>query len=201
MASEIQIMNMALLKLGAERIVARTDNKNAARVMDAIYEMVRDAELRRHTWRFATRRALLPALTDAPINGIFALQYQLPTDCLRVRNVGDDYPGADLSAYRTRTNAQYSIEGQMILTHFAAPLAIRYTARITDTGLFDSAFTEALACRLAASACERITNDKQSRQLVLGEYKMAIGEAIRANALEGPPEPFADDTWMTTRAF
>jgi hypothetical protein len=200
MASEIQIMNMALIKLGADSITSRTDNKNSARVMNSIYEMVRDAELRRHRWRFAIRRASLAALTDSPLTGPFALQYQLPVDCLRVLAVGDDYPSADLSDYRTQSSSEFSVESQKILTNFPAPLSLRYTARISDTGVFDPAFTEALASRLAMSGCERITNDKPARQLALADYRMAIKEAITANALENPPESFADDTWVIARA-
>lgn len=201
MASEIQIMNMALIKLGADSITSRSDNKNSARVMNAIYEMVRDAELRRHRWRFAIKRASLPALTEAPVNGPFLRQYQIPADSLRVLAVGDDYPSADLADYRSRSSAEFSLEGQKILTNFPAPLSIRYTARITDTGIFDPAFTEALASRLAVSGCERITNDAQNRQLAIAEYKMAIKEAITANALENPPESFADGSWMMARSW
>jgi hypothetical protein len=49
---------------------------------------VRKAELRKRHWSFAIKRAALPALADAPTWG-FGYAYQLPTDYLRLMQVGE----------------------------------------------------------------------------------------------------------------
>lgn len=199
MASAVEICNRALGKLGAETITSLADNTTNARALNTSYAIVRDAELRRRRWRFAIKRASLAALSTAPISGIYKLQFQLPSDCLRILDVSDSWPGSDTSDYRTSTTADYSLEGRTILTNIKAPLPLRYIAQITDTGLFDSAFVEAFAARLAWENCERITQSGSKRQLAMTEYKQAIREAVMANALENPPEYAADSSWMTAR--
>lgn len=200
MTSEVSICNGALIKLGADTILALTDNNNRARTMNARYESVRDAELRRRRWRFSISRASLAALSAAPVSGNYAKQFQLPSDCLRILNVGDVQPGADLSDYRNmHDSAYYSLEGRKILTNMAAPLTLRYVAKITDASLFDPAFAEALSARLAWENCERITQSNTKRELAMSDYKTAIKEAIAANALEVPPQPSSDDTWVMAR--
>lgn len=199
MASDINIANRALQKLGAASITSFNDNSTAGRAMNLAYPIVRDAELRRYLWKFAITRADLAPLSTAPVNGIFNLQYQLPAQCLRVLNVGDYSPGADTSDYRNRTVADYSIEGNLILTNISSPLSLRYIQQITDPGKFDSAFCEALAARLAWETCEQVTQSGEKRKLAMTEYKQALMEAVRANALEIPPDFLPDNAWMLAR--
>ena len=56
MASEVDICNRALSKLGAARITSLTEDSVNARACNAMYESVRDAELRAHPWNFAMKR-------------------------------------------------------------------------------------------------------------------------------------------------
>jgi hypothetical protein len=198
-ASDINIANRALQKLGAASITSFNDNSTAGRAMNLAYVPVRDAELRRYLWKFAIIRENLPAISTAPINGIYSLQYQLPAQCLRILNVGDYSPGADTSDYRNRTVADYSIEGNLILTNISAPLSLRYVQQITDPGKFDSAFAETLAARLAWEVCEQVTQSGEKRKLAMTEYKQALMEAVRANALEIPPDFLPDNAWMLAR--
>lgn len=167
--------------------------------MNVAYVPVRDAELRRRRWKFSITRANLPALNTVPLNGVYSAQFQLPANCLRVLEVGDYWPGADTSDYRNRSVSEWTIEGEVILTNIAAPLSLRYIQQITNPGLYDSAFAEALAARLAWETCEQITQSGEKRKLAIQEYKQAIQEATQANALETPPEFKADDSWMMAR--
>lgn len=200
MASEIDICNTALTKLGATTIISLADDDPKATVMNLRYPLVRDAELRRRRWKFSLRRASLPAMSDAPAFG-FARQFRLPTDplCLRVIQVGEFHVGLDLSDYRGSPNEMYSIEGTRLLTNFAAPLKLRYIAQVTDSTQFDAAFVEALASRLAYECCERITQSSSKKSDCLVDYKMAVKEATLSNALESAPSHPADDTWMMSR--
>lgn len=199
MASDIQIANRSLQKLGAASITSFNQDSTAGRAMNLAYTIVRDAELRRRRWKFSITRQNLAALSTAPVNGIYQLQYQLPAQCLRVLDVGDYSPGGDTSDYRSRTVADYSIEGGLILTNIASPLSLRFIQQITNSGLFDSAFVEAFAARLAWETCEQITQSGEKRKLAMQEYKSAILEATQANALETPPDFKADDSWVMAR--
>ncbi len=198
MASQVEIANRALTKIGEARILSLSDDIEAARVIDAQWDIVRDAELRARNWNFSITRTSLAALVATPAWG-FDLQYQLPSDCLRVLQVDEFYPGPSMSDYRNASEATWQIEGGKILTDLEAPLKIRYVARIEDTGAWDALFVEAFACRLAVEICERITQSNTKRQLAWDEYKEAVRMAVRADAIENPPEPLPDDSWMLSR--
>lgn len=196
--SEVDICNAALAKLGAESILTRNDNNNRARVVNGRYDSVRDAELRRHRWRFAIKRVSLPALAVAP-DSDYARQFQLPNDFLRLIEGGDIKSAADLGDFRSTDSSLYSVEGRTLLTSLPAPLSIRYIAQIVDDGIFDAAFREALASRLAYECCKKITGNENEKAGCMDDYRNSIREAIRANALEVAPEQPADDSWVMAR--
>lgn len=193
MTSKVLIANRALTKLGEARIISLTDSSKAAATMDSMFDTVRDDELRAHVWHFAKARAKLAALSTPPLFG-FAYAYQLPSDCLRLIQIGDMlvYPRMD-------TRGLFSIEGRQILTNIGPSLALRYIRRIEDPNLFDASFIESFACRLAVEGCETLTQSATKRQLAAAEYEAAIRRAIRANAIERPSQVIADDTWLESR--
>lgn len=198
-ASEVAIYNQALVILGGSLLTATTDDVKNARTLSAIYEATRDSELRLRRWKFSIMRASLPALGTAP-DSDYARRFQLPNDYLRLIEGGDIAPTADLSDFRsTAGGGLYSIENGLLLTNLSAPLSIRYVAQITDVTKFDAAFTASLAAQLAYLACETITGSDAKQQLAMVRKKDALRAAARANALEAPPQPSADDTWIAAR--
>lgn len=198
MASQAEICNRALTKLGASRITAITDNNKSARTMAALWDTVRRAELRKRNWNFAIKRDSLPALSAAPAWG-FGVAYQLPSDFLRLVQLSDIYIVPGLTDYREGDDSAYAIEGQTLLTDFSAPVKIRYIRDITDTGAFDSLFVEVMASKLAYEGCYEITQSNQGRDAAAQDYKSAVVEAARANAIEKPPQGFPDDSWVFGR--
>lgn len=193
MASQVGICNRALTKLGDKRITSLDEDSKPAATLNSMYDDVLDACLRAHVWSFAKTRAQLPALSDAPLFG-FGYQYRLPTDFIRLIQIGQFlvYP-------RTDTRSLFSIENGNILTDIQAPLYIRYAKRITDPNAMDPLFREVFACRLAAEACESLTQSATKRQGAWAEHEQAIAAAIRVNAIERPSQPIADDTWLESR--
>ncbi len=198
MASNVEIVNRALTKLGESRILSLTDDTKAARDANSLFAIVRDAELRAARWRFAIKRQILPQLVDPPAFG-YDRQFQLPVDCLKVLDVGDFYPGADTTDYVVSDTSEYAIEGNVILTNLAAPLRLRYIARTDNPTLFDATFVEVLACKLAVELAESLTDSGSKREQAWREYQLAMQAAQRANAIERPPLKTADDTWIITR--
>lgn len=200
MTDEVKIANAALTKLGDYRITSFSDNSEAARVVNARYEGIRDAELRRHTWHFSKARVELAALADAPDFG-YSYQYELPADCLRIVSVGDVAPGADIGdTYRTGLDTpDYRIEGRHLLTDLGAPLKLRYIKRVTDPAQFDAAFAESLAARLAYEIALKLTGSRSIKEDAASDYAASVREAIGANAIETPPEPLPDDSWVLAR--
>lgn len=199
MTSKVAIINRALTKLGASRIVAVNDNTKEAREMAATFDIVRDSELRKNRWSFSIKRAELAADVTAPPFE-YSHRFLLPSDYLRGLMVGNLWPGLDMADYRTGpAGLDWSIESGYILYNSAGPLRLRYIARAEDTTTWDSAFVEAFACKLAWETCEAITQSSEKRQLATAEYTSAIFEAKRAGAIELPPQQIADDTWIVSR--
>jgi hypothetical protein len=198
MASQVDIANRALTKLGAARIISFADDNKQARAISSMFEIVRDAELRSHIWSFSVKRASLAALVSTPDWG-FQREFPVPSDCLRILMVNDVYNGPSLEDYRNQPVAEYSLEGNKILTNFPAPLKIRYVSRVFDTTQWDSMFVEAMACRLAMELAEDLTQSNTKRELAQSEYVAALRNAIRSNALEQPAQDLPDNSWLLGR--
>jgi hypothetical protein len=193
MASQVDICNNALTKLGAGRISSISDTGRNAKALAAIWNQQRDTELTMHPWTFATTRAQLPASSTPPAYG-WSYAYPLASDYLSLVEIGDRW------VWNADDPELYTLEGsdagQQVLTDFGSPLPVRYVRRVTNPGLFAPLFCEALACRLAAVACEEITQSLSKQQARWTEYKEAISQARRINAIALPPRRVADGTWV-----
>lgn len=198
MSSQTEIANRALSKLGAQRILDFSDDTKEARAISAAWDAVRDSELRARSWNFSIARVELAALEDTPAWG-YDYQYQVPSDFLRILQVNDMYWVQNLANYISTDMSPYKLEGNKILTNEVAPLKLRYISRIEDTTQWDATFSEAFACRLAAELCEEITQSGTKRQLAWDDYKRAIIDAIKANAIEVAPTAMPDDSWIISR--
>jgi hypothetical protein len=197
-ASDVSIVNIALSALGEARILSLDDNLKQAREAKTIYEAVRDSLLAAYNWSFAKTRVQLSALASPPAFG-YGVQYQLPTDCLRLLFVNEEYAGLDLTDYRGSPTDLYTIEGRRILTDIGAPLNIRYIKQETDPQQFAPNFVTAFACALAERLAEPLTQSATKREQATAALKREIGLAVRANAIELPPQKLADDEWIVSR--
>jgi hypothetical protein len=199
MISSTDIANSALTRLGAAHILDITDTATeTGRVLNAEYPLARDKLLRTYRWAFAMKRVSLAADASPPDWG-FDRQFELPADYLSLDMIGPDFVGLDMSDYRNSDSSDFSIEGRKILTNRSAPLPIRYTRQVTEAGLFDPCFAELLTIQLAFACCERVTGAITKKESLRGDRKQSVIDALRANAIERPPSPVADDTWMIGR--
>jgi hypothetical protein len=185
MASQVEICNLALQKLGASLIIDLSEGSQAADACNASYNHVRDSELRAHPWNFAIKRAVLAADVATPAFD-YSYQFTLPVDCLRV------LPPVDY-------DVDWRIEGRKIVTNWTAPLYIRYIAQITDPNEYDRGFIEVLACAIALHLCETLTQSNQKLQNIGQMYQKAIRDAKRQNAFENISEDMPEDSWIVAR--
>jgi hypothetical protein len=197
-ASNVAIANLALTKLGDLRILNLTDNTKPAREANAVFDMTRDYLQRRFSWRFCIKRANLAADSGTPLWD-WSYQYQIPTDCLRILQVGQWYPSPDMSDLISTGGQEYVLEGKYILSNQAGPLKLRYLSRVTDPVQFDTAFDMAFSAYLAYLLAEPLTASAEQKQMAYNDYRNAIKDAVIANAIENPPESLADQTWILAR--
>jgi hypothetical protein len=184
MASEVDICNSALSKLGASRITDLTDNSPQARACNFNYELQRDWMLRRHLWNFAIKRVQLAADVETPPFG-FSNQYTLPADYLRM--------------HPDNETQDYSIENGKLLRDGTDAFDLRYVARVEDTTKYDSMFVEALASRMAFVMAEELTQSNTKKAEARDDYKDAISEARKVDAIENESEDFPEDEYITAR--
>lgn len=186
MASEVGICNRAIQRVGGTRIASLSDNSKTARECNVAYEPNRDALLRSHPWNFSIMRTSLAADSIAPTFGP-AYAYTWPTDAIHVLLTND-------------WDSDWIIEGRKILTDWAAPLDIRYVAKITDPNAMDALFREALALKIAHAICEAITGSNNKQASIRQDFIDTIAEARRMNGFEKLADTAPESDWITVRS-
>lgn len=185
--SKVAIANGAIQRLGDKRIESFTQDHPNARSMNAAFDRVLRAEMRRYDWGFAIKRASVAADGTGPVWGDWS-RYSLPNDYLRL--LRDD---------ESRLNVDWRIEGQHILSRDAAPLQFRYLAFIEDPNFYDALFIEAVECKLAFVCCKEITGSESAKGSIREDYDAAIAEARRTGAFEKEAQEFPEDDWVLAR--
>jgi hypothetical protein len=201
MAAPVDIADLCLLILGKPTIASFGDNSNAARAINTSYDLLRrKMQEGPGTWRFTIIRTTLAALTSVPASGPYVQQFALPSDFLRPLQIGDTYAGLDMSDYRQGpTDADYSIEGNILLCDYGAPVSLMYVADTTNTTLFNANFSIALAAEMAYYNCERLTGSDAKQEAALKRKEKAYSDAAASNAMWSPPGHNADSEWITAR--
>ena len=185
MSSVVAIINNALNIIGASNITELGENSKTARVMNQMYENVRDDVFRAHPWNCLIRRATL-AQSVVPPAFDYAFQYALPTDpyCLRVlefQNGSMTYPYENLVGQGNKPF--FVIEGRNLLTD-SGIARIKYVARVTDPTQYDAGLTSVLAARLASEAAYAITGSTSVVQIADALYERKLREARFSDATE-----------------
>ena len=167
------------------QILSLTEDSEAARAANLIYEQIRDAVLRDHVWNFAKKRIELAQDSDTPAFE-FAFQYTLPSECLRVLRMED-------------LDMIYKIENGKLLTD-ENPAKILFIYRVEDVNLFDSMFVEALSARLSAELAVTLAESNSLYQNMMEMYQRKILDARSMDAQEsGGQDEIVADTWLGSR--
>jgi hypothetical protein len=185
MASNIDVINGALSKLGAQPILAVTDPSPEGRLANRTYEDIRDSLFREFEWNFATKRASLAANATAPEWG-FARAYTLPTDLLRLISLNNDF------------DQDWRNEAGTIVTDMTAPLQIRYVALVPVDSM-DSTFREALAGRLAMEWAEPLTQTSSVSSTMSALYRNKLQVARVADGQEDRVKAIIADDFIDAR--
>lgn len=186
MASQVDICNMAVSKVGSDAFITSIDDgTKSARYLKNVYEIARDALLRSHLWKFARKRAILAPLVSQPeFDGGY--YFQLPVDCLRVIGTDLDSQGQYL---------RWHVEGDKIISD-TDTLKIVYIARITNEELFDPLFVDAFSAKLAYEISMPLTQSINIKQLMGQEMRSAILRAAHAGSTEQDSMAFLSEVFI-----
>lgn len=145
--TKVDILNIALDRIGAKGISAETDKHESARIASRHYEFVLNDLLTRNDWSFAKTGIVLSPTTNTPING-YSYQFQLPGNFLHVVRVTPQ----GMAELRQPQHYEYEIHDGYIYTNIT-PIYLLYINKdvFNSTHKFPPYFAQALALAVAAS--------------------------------------------------
>jgi len=116
--------------------------------------------------------------------------FPLPSDFLRLLNL-DPLMNSEIF--------DYQIEGRSIVSNQEPPIPLRYVADITDVNQMDPLLFNAIASMMAIDMVVELTESNVKKQDLKDDFKTAIAEAKKANAIQNRPSFSAPDFWETVR--
>lgn len=168
----IKLVNLALTRLGAATVERLDEPSEQARVVNRVYDAVRQDLLRQYDWGFARRSVSLAEVQSD--SGEYRFAYRVPADCLTVRRLRDEN-----FIFLPRDNRFKIVgdeRGRLILTDVAAA-RLEYTADVQDEGLFDAEFSQAMSWKLAADVAMALTGRPDLVQLMQSGFERYMLEA------------------------
>lgn len=184
MASETEICNSGLQRIGVKRISIITEDSKNGRACNFAYPLVRRRLMRKYAWNFCKKRVTLAPDATAPDHK-FLYQFSWPTDCIRIlpdQNVTD-----------------WAIEGKKIRTNDGDTLEVLYLAEIIDPNEFDAIFHEVISIAVAHEVVMELKGSKSLKKELAADMREVMADARRINAYENiAVEPPVDD-WIAAR--
>jgi hypothetical protein len=229
MAAQLQIVNLALIRLGQKTIASMTEASVAARTASQLWDMDRQETLRGYPWNFSMRfvrhLAKSPFFSDPtevptpakPRVPDYQFAYQIPTDCLSARKVYDPsmkflqldlldsmffdtYPAAIVQGLLNESDtSRFVVREEHTLFTDVACAGLFYTYDVTDTAKFDNRFVSTLAYRLAMDLAAAITGSASKVQALTTLYMQSLAAARVADAQEGKTRAQAGQSFLRSR--
>lgn len=177
MATKTDICNMALQRLGAQRINDITDDNPRAKRLRDIYDICRDSVLAQGQWTFAKKRSVLAATGSTPAFE-WTQTFTLPTDYITASKEYNTY--------------DYKIEGSSILTN-QTTFQFVYIFQETNEGNFSPLFVKALAWEIAEATCYSFTQNNALQDRIRVEKEDFINTARAVDSQSETAEHFDID--------
>lgn len=201
LASEIDIVNLALARLGDVANVSSIDPPEGSAQADhaaRFYPVARDGMLEMIDWKFSIRRVSL-AVLGTDVYG-WAYSYAKPANCIKIIGILPPDAGQDeaSAAYETETD---SLGAEIILSDTENAVA-RYTVRVTDTGRFPPLFVEGLSWMLASHLAGPVLKGTEGEKAAQTCYARAVyiaGQAGKHDAGQRKIRLTHTPTWVANR--
>lgn len=201
MASEVDVCNLALARLGDNATVASIDPPEGSAQAEhcaRFYAIARDSLLEMHAWKFATRRVQLAKLTVPSWDWSFA--YAEPAGALKLLGV--------LSATASNDDetqpyeAESAANGAAIILTNQEDASLRFVARVTDTTKFSPLFVDALAWLLASYLAGPVLKGDAGAAAAKSSYQhflVALSQAKTSDANQRKVRPEHTPAWIAGR--
>lgn len=201
MASEVDVCNLALARLGDNATVASIDPPEGSAQAEhcaRFYAIARDSLLEMHAWKFATRRVQLAKLTVPSWDWSFA--YAEPAGTLKLLGV------LSATASNDDETQPYEVEsdtnGTAIILTNQEDASLRFVARVTDTTKFSPLFVDALAWLLASYLAGPVLKGDAGAAAAKSSYQhflVALSQAKTSDANQRKVRPEHTPAWIAGR--
>lgn len=185
-ATQVSICSNALLMLGAKTISAIDEDSDRATIASNLYESTRDAVLRSHPWNCAVKRVVLAADVTAPPFD-YSAQFSIPSDCLRILQVGEEDEDVD-----------YRLESGKLLAS-GTSLALRYIWRNTTESTWDAMLVKAMEMHMAAAMAYPITMSAAKEELQARKLADFMKQCRAVDGQDDPAQQLGDERLMNAR--
>jgi hypothetical protein len=179
---KIDIINLALTRLGESPIQSVDEASPAANAAKLLYDTVRRSVLRDYDWNFALKEVGLSRYTT-PKRKDYHYSYALPVDCVRVIKLVNS-SGFAVSDGSLHTDSE---EAQLL-----------YIWDNDDEHTFDSKFVEALSYKLASELAMPVKGAPE----LMSSYSNAYLNLVKDAATESINERYEeldDNPYITAR--
>ena len=186
MATQTEICNLALSRIGDHTIQNITDGSPTANVCLRFFDTVLEEVLRAANWNCAIEQAELAENAETP-PFTWEHSFALPEDpkCLRVIQMEDP-------------SSVFKVQRRNLLTDEAI-CKIAYVGKVTDVTDLDSLCTKAFYLSLAVAMAYNRTGVNTVKNGLMQELDDTLAEAKSMDALEGDPDQPQFSIWNAAR--
>ncbi|WP_433886948.1 hypothetical protein [Pseudomonas vranovensis] len=188
MATGVSICSNALLMLGAQTIndFADQNNLDRAKLCANLYPTQRDTILRAHPWNCCIKRIVLAPIAEPPAFG-YSHAFELPSDCLRVLEVGTG--GCQID---------HQVEARSIQADTTV-LELRYVFRNEVESSWDAHLIDLMTAAMAATLAYPITQSTSERDSREAKLVQLMRQAKAVDGQEDPPQTLGDERLLGAR--
>lgn len=201
MATELSVLNDALIQLGQTPVADLTDPSStaASRKVRAILEAAKDAVLERHGWLAALAYATIEPTTGLD-NWKYDAGFELPGDAIRVWTVeGDPCDVAWEFGTVTAGSGAGASTRKIIRASGATSLNVAYVRNLPFSGLTPN-LADAVAWEAAYRACGNVTGDMRLAEALRRAAGERLAWAIGVDGMqEGGQDPLSPDPAYSAR--
>jgi len=180
----VDICNIALIRLGAEKIVTLDDDTKRAGLCKVLYSVVKDEMIQSHPWRFARKRKRsVGAAVSSNVFG-WAYKHTLPADFRRMFMAEDQ-------------DENWTIESGILYTD-TQNLNYVYVLTVDEIAL-PSYFVLALASRLAQEMAYSMIQSTELQAAIEAEHSRKLSNARFVDSSGTGSFEYKANDWSTAR--
>lgn len=182
--SKIDLISAALVLIGDKPVNSLTGNDRRQQVANALYDSVKEAELSKHRWGFARKKAQLSLTTETPVDDEWQSIYQLPTDLITL--------------IKLKPNVNYQVLGDKVYTNLSQALYCDYIYNTSESE-FPAYFTKLMQYALAVEFSTSIRDSSAAQANMASLYNDTARMARYTDSQQHPQTPIQHRPFINVR--